>query len=247
MKIEKHGARGVAGVGDVYAAAGQLPKQPGVDRAEGQTTGFGELAGIWYLTQNPGDFAGGEISVDQQAGALPNQIFVASRFEFLAKGGCPAILPDDRIVDGLSGGTVPDDGGLALVCDADSSYVARFCTSLGQGFKGNRDLRCRDLFGIVLNPSRLRKDLRELTLGHGSDGAAIVKHEGSGTCGALIESENVRQEASCFPRTLTRISVRTKTAMHAEIAECQNRKPQLRRVRPAAAQRQAPTTPEGRR
>jgi hypothetical protein len=35
-------------------------------------------------------------------------------------------------------------------------------------------------------------------LSHGSDFAVVVKQKGSGTCCALIERENVRQEASCF-------------------------------------------------
>jgi hypothetical protein len=50
----------------------------------------------------------------------------------------------------------------------------------------------------VLDPSGLGKDLGELALGHGSDRPVLVKQEGPGTCGALIERENVSQEASCF-------------------------------------------------
>ena len=42
VNVEEHGARGVAGVGGVNAAAGQLPEQPGVDGAEGEFAGFGE-------------------------------------------------------------------------------------------------------------------------------------------------------------------------------------------------------------
>ena len=43
MEIEEHGAGGVAGVGDVHSAAGELPEQPGIDGAEGKAAGFGEL------------------------------------------------------------------------------------------------------------------------------------------------------------------------------------------------------------
>ena len=85
MKIEKHGAGGIAGVGDVQTAASQLPKQPGVDGAECETVRIGELAGVWHVFQNPGNFAGGEVSVDQQAGALLYQIFVALRFEICSQ------------------------------------------------------------------------------------------------------------------------------------------------------------------
>ena len=43
VDVEQHRARGVAGVGDVQRAAGQLPDEPGVDRAERQLAGLGAL------------------------------------------------------------------------------------------------------------------------------------------------------------------------------------------------------------
>ncbi len=76
---------------------------------------------------------------------------------------------------GLAGSAVPDDGSFALVGDADSGHIAGLCFGFGQGFQGYGDLRCCDLFGIVLDPSGFGKDLGELALSHGSDGALIVK------------------------------------------------------------------------
>ncbi len=175
MKIEKHGAGGVAGVGDVHAAASQLPQQPCVDRAKCKAACFGELAGVRNVFENPGNFAAGEVSVDQQPSALLYQILVALSFELLAKRGGAAILPDNRVVDGLAGGAVPDNCGFALIGDADGGYLAGLCFGFGQGFQSNGDLRRCDLFGIVLDPSGLGKDLRELALGHGSHGALLVK------------------------------------------------------------------------
>ena len=77
MEIEEHGAGGVAGVGDVHSAAGQLPEEPGVDGAEGEAAGAGELAGVGHVFENPGNLAAGKVSVDQQTGALLDEIFVA--------------------------------------------------------------------------------------------------------------------------------------------------------------------------
>ena len=62
------------------------------------------------------------------------------RFELIAKSGGAAILPDNRVVDGLAGCTVPNDGRFALIGDADGTYVARLGVGLGQSLQGNGDL-----------------------------------------------------------------------------------------------------------
>jgi hypothetical protein len=46
MKIEQHGAGGVAGFGDVHSRASQLPEQPGIDGTECKAAVVGELAGV---------------------------------------------------------------------------------------------------------------------------------------------------------------------------------------------------------
>ena len=92
--------------------------------------------------------------------------------EPLAEIGGAAILPDDCVVDGFAGLAIPYDRGLALVGDADGSHVAGPRAGLGQSFERNGDLRRRDLLGIVLDPSGLRKDLFELALGDGANAPA---------------------------------------------------------------------------
>ena len=162
---DRHGAGGVRGVGDVYASASQFPQQPGINGAKREAAGFRELAGFRDVFENPGNFAAGKVRVDQQAGALLDQILVALRLELLAKRGGAAILPDNGIADGLAGRTVPDNGSFALVGDADGGHVARLRFGFGQSLQSNRNLGCRDLLGIVLDPSGLGKDLGELALG----------------------------------------------------------------------------------
>ena len=61
-------------------------------------------------------------------------------FELLAESGGAAILPDDGVVDGLAGCAVPDDGGFALVGDADGGNVAWLCVGFGKSFQGDGDL-----------------------------------------------------------------------------------------------------------
>ena len=59
---------------------------------------------------------------------------------------------------------VPDDGGLALVGDADRHDVLEPNAALPQRLARDVALRGEDLLRVVLDPARLRKDLAELAL-----------------------------------------------------------------------------------
>jgi hypothetical protein len=47
--------------------------------------------------------------------------------------------------------------------------------SLSQSFEGYCHLRRRDLFGIMLDPAGLRKDLVKLALGNGANRAVLIE------------------------------------------------------------------------
>ena len=63
-------ARGVGGVGDVHAAAGQPPDQQAVDGAEGELAALGASRAPGDVVEQPGDLGGGEIGIEQQPGAF---------------------------------------------------------------------------------------------------------------------------------------------------------------------------------
>ena len=138
MNIEEHGAGGIADVGGMEFALRQFPDQPGIHGTEGEFAGLGEGAGAGDVIEDPGDFRRGEIGVDQQSGALLDQRLAAIAAKALAEIGGAAILPDDRVVDGLTGLAVPDDRGLALVGDADRSNVGGARSQLVEGLDALR-------------------------------------------------------------------------------------------------------------
>ena len=107
-----------------------------------------------------------------------------------------AVLPDDGVVDRLAGLAVPDDGGLALVGDADGRDVARPQPGAAERLDRDGDLRRPDLVRVVLDPAGLREDLLELLLRDADDGAVVVEHDGAGAGGALVEREDVRHVGS---------------------------------------------------
>ena len=66
--IEKLRARGIAVVGGVDGAAGEVEQQPGIDRAGAQLAGRGPFAGRRVLIQQPADLGGREHRIERQAG-----------------------------------------------------------------------------------------------------------------------------------------------------------------------------------
>lgn len=116
------------------------------------------------------------------------------RAQSLAEIGGTPVLPHDRVRNGLAVLAVPDDRSFALIGDADSRYIRYPGLGSCECFKRDRDLRRRDLFGIVFDPSGLRKNLVEFALGNRGDRALLIEQEGAGAGGALIEREDVSQE-----------------------------------------------------
>ncbi len=120
--VEEHGAGGVGHVGNV--AAGELVHEPGIDGAESEATGLGGGAGAFDVVEEPGELGGREVGVDEEAGAGANRGFGALGRELAAVLRRAPVLPDDGVVDGAAGLAVPEQGSLALVCDADGVDIS---------------------------------------------------------------------------------------------------------------------------
>ena len=122
--VEQRGARRVGGVGRVHLAAGQPPQKECVDGAEGELAGLRRGARAGHIVEQPGDLAGGKIRIEQQSGLGRDLRLVPALAQRLAQWRGAAILPDNRVVNRLAGGALPDHRGLALIGDADAGDVA---------------------------------------------------------------------------------------------------------------------------
>ncbi len=69
LQIHQHRAAGIGGVGDVLAA-GQVPDQPGVNRAKEQIARFGLGAHTGHVIQQPTDFGTGKVGGNGQPGLV---------------------------------------------------------------------------------------------------------------------------------------------------------------------------------
>ena len=202
VDVEQQRARGVGGVGRVRLAAGEPPQQVAIDRAEQQLASLGALSRAGDLVEDPGDFGAGEIGIDDQPGLLRDDRLAAFRFQTCADIRGAAVLPDDGAVHRLPGGAVPHHSGLALVGDADGGDVLGGEACLLQRLAADRDGRGPDVLGLVLDPARRRKMLREFLLRARCDRNVAAEHDGARGGRALIDGEDKghwRNSRRCFP------------------------------------------------
>ena len=185
IDIEQHGPRGVGHVRGVDTAAGQVPDQPGVHRAEAEAARLGLPAGPGDVLQDPVDLGRAEIGVDDQPRLLPDLLLKAALLEAVAIPGSAAVLPHDGVADGPAGRGVPHDGGLALVGDAERHDGA--VLHVRDGLLHHVAHRGPDLHGILLHPPLPGEKLGELLLVHDDLLPVLVEDNGLGTAGTLVE------------------------------------------------------------
>src|SRR6266446_5013800 len=189
-EVQAERARGVADVGGVHAAAGQLPQEPRVDGAEGQLAARGTTTRVGGLVEDPRDLRPGEIGVQHQARAGPHHRLVTLGPQPVADGGGAAALPDDGAMERRAGGAVPDDRRLALVGDADGGEVVSGDARRAQRLP-RRALDGRpEVLGIVLHPARPRIVLRDFRVAARAHGAFGVDDECRRAGRPLVEREH---------------------------------------------------------
>src|SRR5579862_6261997 len=90
----------------------------------------------------------------------------------------------------LTGSPVPQYSRLPLVSDANRFNVARFQSGHGQRAARNLQLAGPNFTRVMLDPSRLWKNLSKLLLGHASNCAILIENNRARAGRALIQSQN---------------------------------------------------------
>ena len=187
--VQERGPRGVGHVGGenpAVRAAGEVPEEPGVHRAEGEVGAVRHAA----LGEEPVHLGGAEVGVEDQAGAPAHQGEVARRHQVVADRGGPAVLPDDRPVVGAPGAPVPGHHRLALVGDAQGGGPAP-APLQAAGHVGERLAHQRpDLVRVVLDPAGPGEVLGQLAVGPVDLGAAPVEDLGADAGGAGVDGDD---------------------------------------------------------
>ncbi len=101
-------------------AAGQVPDDPGVHGAEEDLAAFGARAAqALDVVEQPAGLRAGEAGRQRQARLAAEAVLADALRRAPAQAVGAGVLPDDRVVDRLTGVPVPQQRGLALVGDAD--------------------------------------------------------------------------------------------------------------------------------
>src|SRR6185312_145359 len=97
------------------------------------------------------------------------------------------VLPNNGIIHRVAGFAVPYNGGFPLVGDAYGANVFPVNAHFGSSLGGYTGLRRPNFRGIVFHPTRLRKNLRKFFLSDRPYLPFVIKDNGPGTRGALVE------------------------------------------------------------
>jgi hypothetical protein len=103
----------------------------------------------------------------------------------------PPVLPHDCVVNRRTGFAVPDDGGFSLVGNAHCADIRRPHARPIQGPSGRFQLCAPDFHRVMLDPARLRVNLREFLLGDPGHVAGLVEDDAACAGGPLVECEYI--------------------------------------------------------
>ena len=126
VDVHQQGPAGVGHLGDVRAAvdaAGEVPDQPGVHRAERDVAALGAFTQARGVVEQPAQPRRAEVGGDRQPAELLHPGRAGAPGELLDDPVGAGVLPHDGPVHRASGVPVPDDHGLALVGDPDRGHV----------------------------------------------------------------------------------------------------------------------------
>src|SRR5690606_41332467 len=115
---------------------------------------------------------------------------LAAFFEVTDDVRALAALPDDGGGDRLARGAIPEDGGLALVGDADGGNAVDAAVQVIQDPAHDPHRHVPDIVRVVVDPPGSRVDLVDLLLRDFEAPAGAIHHDGPARCGALIDRRN---------------------------------------------------------
>ena len=151
----------------------------------------GELFGARDVVQNPPNLQAAEVRGQRQAGQLAEAIWAAFARELRHIVFHPRVLPDDGVVDRDARFAVPDDGGLALIGDAEGRDILGANATLLHGFGHDFVNAPPDFLRIVFHPAGFGINLLVLFLGNGDDPPGRVEDDKSRAGGSLIDGAQI--------------------------------------------------------
>src|SRR5690606_224666 len=120
------------------------------------------------------DLGAGEVAGEREPGLPAEAVLTHVAAQFAAERVGAGVLPDDGVVHRLTGRPVPQQGGLALVGDANGAEGVGAYPGPGERIVHDGPHPGPDLGGVVLDPPRSGEDLLVLLLVDRGDAAVAV-------------------------------------------------------------------------
>ena len=147
------------------------------------------------MLDQPVDFAGAEVRIQQQSCACSPLLLQTFLLPSVTESGRAAVLPDQSRAARLPVATAPKNGGLALIGDAagDDSTALLWSQGLLQAAH-RQSLAFPNGHGVLFHPAISGVLDRQGSGGTGDRTSTFVVERGPGTTGALIQCQ---QEWRC--------------------------------------------------
>ena len=148
----------------MYTTAGKPEDKPAVYRSEAKLAALGAFAHAGNVIKYPFQLCSRKICVDEQSRAAADILaqFPASYVITVFRG--TAALPHYRVIYRLAGASFPYDSGLTLVCDTNAPDILCGHAGAQQRLARHGKLCIPYVARVVLDPSVMRKMLREFLL-----------------------------------------------------------------------------------
>ena len=159
----------------MHAPLREIPDEPRIHGAEQQIARLRRFARAFDVIEDPSDLARRKIGVGNKARARTDLFHDGLvLLQLIDRFGCSATLPYDSVVNRLTRMAIPDDGRLALIGDADAIDILRTQPLRNEQLGKHFELARKDVFGIMLHPTRTREYLREGALRDRANGSAAI-------------------------------------------------------------------------
>ena len=198
-EVEQQGARGVGHVGGMHAAAGELPEQPGVDRAEGQFAALRPPPRAGHVVEEPREFRARKIGIEH-AGRSGGET-AARGPRALSRAQASAVRRSCQTMARARGRPVRRSQSSVVsrwLATPRAAMSAPVRLASASGGKRHPAGALPQVGRVVFHPAGPGIKLRKLLLDNRAGPAAPVEDHGAGRRRALVEGEH---EARAWPKS----------------------------------------------
>ena len=186
----------------MHRARRELPDEEAVDRAKRKLAALRTGPCALDVIENPRGLRAAEVGVKHKPRALLEERLKPRLLELATALRRAPVLPDDGAMNRRPRLAIPDQRGLALVGDADADAITRRDAGRIVGATDRHEHARHDLAGLMLDPPRLRKVLREILRTLAQHTAVLTDEQHRRARRALIDRHQMSRHERLIPSSV---------------------------------------------